>query len=203
MKYAITVMVALMLTGCWTLSIHPLYTDKDLVQDPMLEGKWYPADSRDVIWIFEHDEGGRYQLSIIEEGVKEQLENMENDGSRLMLTVDPIRDCRLIVHLFKLGDDLFLDMFPAYPEEVNEIFAFHLIPAHTFARVSIQGNVLMLSFFDMAWLEKSLSEGKIEIKHEKSDDMIVLTAGTEELQGFVLDHLDEAFEDAEEMHRLE
>jgi hypothetical protein len=33
--------------------------------------------------------------------------------------------------------------------------------------------------------------------------MIVLTAGTEDLQEFVLDHIDDAFEEVEELHRLE
>jgi hypothetical protein len=41
--------VATLMTGCGpTLSLHPLYTDKDLVSDLPLEGKWTDAEAEEV-----------------------------------------------------------------------------------------------------------------------------------------------------------
>lgn len=38
----------LSMTGCLTLSVYPLYTAKDLVTDPLLEGKWTDPEDKDV-----------------------------------------------------------------------------------------------------------------------------------------------------------
>jgi hypothetical protein len=38
----------LSMTGCLTLSVYPLYTAKDLVTDPQIEGKWIPEEDKDV-----------------------------------------------------------------------------------------------------------------------------------------------------------
>ena len=44
---------ALLLGGCWTLSINPLYTEADLVYDPGLEGIWGdPEDPENETWEF-------------------------------------------------------------------------------------------------------------------------------------------------------
>jgi uncharacterized protein with PIN domain len=79
----------------------------------------------------------------------------------------------------------------------------HVIPAHSFMRVSLEGHVLRLAFFDLDWLKKNIEQNKVTIKHERRDDTIVLTASTEELQKFVLEHVEEAFLFEEEsLHRF-
>jgi hypothetical protein len=79
----------------------------------------------------------------------------------------------------------------------------HVIPAHSFIRISLEGHVLRLGFFDLEWLKKNIEENKVSIKHERRDDMIVLTASTKELQEFVLLHWEEAFKFEEEaLHRF-
>ena len=186
MKIILAVVVAVMMNGCWTLSIHPLYTDDEIVVDDMIEGKWYPSKSRDQIWMFEKNNDDSYRLTVIEEGVKEQLDKMEDNNFRLMMTIDPTRDGIFEAHLLRLGDELFLDIFPEYPESGNEFYISHLIPGHSFMRVSIQGNVLLLSGLNMEWLKEGIEAGEIDIKHERSQDVFVLTAGTAKLQEFVL-----------------
>ncbi len=41
----------LLMTGCVTLSVYPLYTPKDLVGDLALEGKWTDPDGKEI-WDF-------------------------------------------------------------------------------------------------------------------------------------------------------
>lgn len=46
---------AALTTGCGvTLSVHPLYTDKDLASDPQLEGKWTDDEAKDI-WTVRKD----------------------------------------------------------------------------------------------------------------------------------------------------
>jgi hypothetical protein len=95
--------------------------------------------------------------------------------------------------LLKLGEHMFLDLFPEEPETGHEFYNMHVIPAHSFIRVSLEGHVLRLGFFDLEWLKKNLDQNKVKIKHERRGDTIVLTASTKELQNFVLEHIEEAF----------
>lgn len=201
-KYIIIGLAALILSGCWTLSIHPLYTEKDLVTDPMLIGKWYSPEDLDQLWIFEKDGESAYRLMIIE-GIEEQLRDAVENQSRLVLTVDPDRDAAFEIHLVKLGRYTFLDFFPEEPANVNEFYKFHVIPAHSFTRVSVEGHVMQLAFFDSEWLMERVDKGDLPIRVEEWGDLRVITAETNDLQKFILDHIDEAFEKPDVLHRLE
>lgn len=201
-KYIMIGLAALMLSGCWTLSIHPLYTQNDLVTDPMLVGKWYSPEDLNQLWIFEEDGESTYRLIIIE-GIEEQLKDAVENGSRLVFTVDPNRDAAFEVHMLKLGEYTFLDFFPEEPANVNEFYKFHVIPAHSFTRVSVEGNVLQLAFFDSEWLMEMVDKGNLPIRVEKWGDLRVITEETEELQKFVLDNVEQAFEKPDVLHRLE
>ncbi len=172
------------MTGCFVLSVHPLYFEKDVLFESDLVGTWGPKEKeKDLseLWIFKQSEEKSYRLTIRE----------EDEGEGLFE-----------VHLLKLGDHLFLDLYPEEPETGSEFYNMHVIPAHSIIRVSLEGHVLRMGFFDLDWLKKSIEENKVSIKHERRDDMIVLTASTEELQKFVLKHLEEAFKFEEDvLHR--
>lgn len=201
-KYAMPFVVVMILAGCWSLSIHPLYTEDDLVQDPMLVGKWYNPEEMDQIWMFEANDEKGYRLTVFE-GIEAQLKEAVENQSRLELTVDPNKDAMFDVHLLKLDQYTFVDFFPEEPANVNEFYKLHVIPAHSFSRISIEGNVLTLGFFDSKWLMDQLKEGKVSIKVEDWNDLKVITADTRDLQKFVLDHIDEAFEPPDVLKRLD
>lgn len=173
------------MTGCFVLSVHPLYFDNDLVFESGLVGTWGEKEhEKDLseLWIFKKSGDKSYRLIIRDE---EEGEGMFE------------------AHLLKLGDHMFLDLYPEEPETGSEFYNMHVIPAHSFIRVSLEGHVLRLGFFDLDWLKKNIEEGKVSIKHERRDDTIVLTASTKELQEFVLKHIEEAFVFGEEsLHRF-
>jgi hypothetical protein len=62
---------------------------------------------------------------------------------------------------------------------------------------------LKLAFFDFDWLEKFIKKNPKALAYHKEGDHIVLTAGTRDLQKFVLKHLgeDELFEKPAELIR--
>jgi hypothetical protein len=49
---------SLLMTGCLTLSVYPLYTAKDLVTEPQIEGKWITQEDNEVWEI--HKSGDAY-----------------------------------------------------------------------------------------------------------------------------------------------
>jgi hypothetical protein len=169
------ILVVLMMTGCFTLSIHPLYFEKDLIFNPELVGIWAPekaGEEASETWTFLPAAEKAYRLVVKEENGHEGF---------------------FEVHMLRLGKEIFLDFFPEEPEGTNEFFLSHVIPAHSFMRISLEGHVLRMAFMDYSWLEEKIEAGKIQIKHETRDNMIVLTASTQALQDFVQKHLNEAF----------
>jgi hypothetical protein len=173
--FSVLLIILLSLIGCFVLSVHPLYFEENLIFEPDLIGTWgEDEDTKDLseLWIFKKSGDRSYRLIMREE------ENGEG-----------VFEARLL----KLGKHMFLDLFPEEPETGHEFYNMHIIPAHSFIRVSLEGHVLRLGFFDHDWLKKNLEQNKIKIKHERRDDSIVVTASTKELQNFVLEHIEEAF----------
>ncbi len=161
-------------------SLHPLYTEEDLVFDPALVGQWIPADDADQsLWEFSRSGEKQYAFTLREE-----------DG----------KGGKFIVHLVQLGDHRFLDFFPVKPElpGKDDFYKNHLIPAHTFMQVLEIGPALKVRWMDQEWLSKYLKENPKAVAHERlEDDRIVFTANPKSLQVFVLKHLEtpEAFGD--------
>lgn len=168
----------LLLGGCWTLSLHPLYSD-DVVLEPGLEGRWGdPEEPGGETWEFLRDSERSYRLIVREENVT---------------TVDPARDGLFNVRLVRLGGGLYADIFPEAVETVPDFYEAHVIRGHCFARLRLEGDALHASFLDEDWLREGLKSGRFALGHERCRGRIVLTASTEELQAFVAEHGAEGF----------
>ena len=166
----LTLIVAMIVAGC-VPSLNPLYTDKDVVFEPALVGVWAEKEDSEETWAFEKAGDKAYKLVYTEKGKKGEFK----------------------VHLVKLGNTLFLDLYPddtALKEiDRNDFYKSHLLLAHTFAKVTQIEPRLQMAFFNPDWLKKLLEKDPKAVRHEKIDeDRIVLTASTKELQGFVLEH---------------
>ncbi len=158
-------------------SLYPLYREKDLLVDDRLVGIF--GDSVDV-WEFRHvdkdmaktlkgdwqhfQSGFTYKLSVSENGRVEEF----------------------ATHLLKLGDDLYLDFFPVNYSIKPDLLEMSLAPSHTFAKVELDDDYVILHFFDIDWLEELIEEDRIKISHIELEDRYLLTAKTEELQKFIL-----------------
>jgi len=176
-KIAFTFLLAALcgITGCFPTSLNPLYADKDVVFEPTLVGVWQGEDSNEA-WNFEKSGDNSYKLVYTDkEGKTASFET----------------------HLLKLGTTLFLDFFPdeSSIQQTNrsEIYQYHLVRTHSFARVSLTEPALQISFLSLEWLGKLLEKDPKAIQHHlygtNKDDFFVLTAPTKELQNFVLKHM--------------
>jgi len=163
------------LAGC-VPSWNPFYTEKDLVFDPVLLGIWRPVQARESskeVWAFTKSGDKQYQLQQTdEEGRKAAFE----------------------IRLFKLNDQLFLDLYLTKVEDddlkVNAWAGISLVPAHLLLKVEQIEPALKLAATNPDWMQKHLKQHPDAIAHRVvSDGNIVLAASTSELQKFVLAHL--------------
>lgn len=196
-KFIPFLLLLLFLSGCVVYSFYPLYTKKDLFPNDILTGQWLESNGENTspensegIWTFEHP--------FINEN-----ESDERDSLSYVLTVKQNEEGKVLtsvfnVHIIELGDAYFLDFYLRdFPDDGDfSLGDFHLVPVHTFAKLSVTDNGLYINWFDPEWLEDLVRKNKIRIHHEANDDFILLTAKTNELQKFVSKYVnsEEAFD---------
>jgi hypothetical protein len=185
-KLLFILLVALFFSCFIVYSFYPLYTEKDLFPNDLLTGNWMDGDSAE--WKFEHAYNG-----------KKIPENMDSTSYVLYLKDKNDKESEFRVHIIKLGGHYFLDFYleEFLDDDELDLASFHIVPVHTFAKVSITKNQLQINWYDQDWLEKLIKENKIRIRHEYNGDYILLTASPKELQKFVTKYVnsEEAFKD--------
>src|SRR5262249_38073759 len=88
---------ALLLTGCLAISVYPFYSDKDVSFEPALTGQWTKTTDNKEQWTFEKKGEKGYQLTYTDGDKKHVMD----------------------AHLFRLKDQLFLDLFnPNGPDDI-------------------------------------------------------------------------------------
>lgn len=190
----------LLMQGCIP-SLHPLYSDNTLIKIDEIIGTWGDSDNEgdNKLMITTNSEDGLPNTwSFEKEGEKSyRLIQIDEDG----------RKAAFEAHFVKLGDDVFVDFFPAhlnksdgvfsteaYPsvEKMNSLLALHTMPVHTFAKVEVTDEHFKIKMFNYDWISDLFEQNRIRLKHELTDsDNILLTASTAELQKFVIKYADE------------
>lgn len=149
--------------GC-VPSLQPLYTPDTSVFDPALLGAWGQTNKADR-WEFTKAGDDHYKLV--------HTDKEKHTGE-------------FIAYLVKIKEQRFLDIYPEDSDaKLNELFAMHLIAAHTFLWVPKCGATLELGLMSPDAVKKLLAEKPAAVKHEKTKDGIVLTAGPTDLQAFL------------------
>jgi hypothetical protein len=181
-KKALFYLLAALLGGCVpVMSLHPLYTEKDVIFEEKLLGKWVDdPNSPETIWQFNRCEEPNNAYSLVfsdEEGQK---------GS-------------FVAHLVRLKNTLFLDVYPSEPpweiEDPNKVElpynSFFLIPVHTFIKINFSGPQLKMRLTNKDEMERLLEDEPNAVKHTFIEDRLILTAPTKELQKFILKYADD------------
>jgi hypothetical protein len=171
----VVLLLAVVMEGCIVKSLHPFYTEKNVVFKQELMGTWKDQQT------------GTWQISPIKE---------KKSAYRMKVTSNEGISATFIAHLFELNNIVYLDFLPEEQDGKQvDLFAFHLIPSHSLARVkNIAGDRVRIEWLNEEWLSELFAENKIRIAHEvvheneqKQDDkMYILTASTDELQKFIL-----------------
>jgi len=173
--------LAVIIGGCVpVISLHPLYTEKDVVVDQKLYGTWVDdVNNPKTTWEFKSIDEPKNAYKLIfsdEEGMK---------GS-------------FVAHMVKLQNRLFLDIYPSdlpwETEDPNKMDwpynSLFLIPAHTFVKIDSIETQLKLRLTMESDMEELLKENPDAVEHTSVGDRLVLTGSTKELQAFVLKYAD-------------
>lgn len=185
-RIPVLIMAVLILAAGCIRSLHPIYTEQDIVFEPGLIGRW--DDDGDAVWSFSKGDGNSYNLVIT-----------DDEGNR-----DPF-----VAYLVKIEENLFMDLLPEAQDskerKVSDFYEFHFLPVHTFYYVKQIGPAFQMCAPDPDWLKKLLAEQPGAIQHEKIDNEILFTAPTKDLQAFLIKHLHDegAFGEPSNMKRLE
>jgi hypothetical protein len=164
--------ILLLLTGCIVTSVYPFYTAKDVVFDQALLGDWIDA---------------------VKTNEPNQFVRVERLGEKgyLVTAFTDSETNSTEAYLFRLKQQLFLDVFPT-----NRSLDY--LPVHQVSRVAGLTPKFESTDLNYDWLTKLLEQKPDAIGHlvlpEKPGDTqggrVVLTAETQELQRFILKHLD-------------
>jgi hypothetical protein len=160
-----------------------LYDNRHLVFEEKLLGTF--TEPNNVTWEFARsDEPNVYQLTF------SAVSEKDHKVSKGLFTV----------HLVKLDDRLFMDIYPKeYPwaddaglEQTKWLYnSLLLLSAHTFAKVETTEPQLKLWLTDVVEMKELLKENPNAVKHEVVNDNPVFTGSAQQLQSFVLKFADD------------
>ncbi|HKI90332.1 MAG TPA: hypothetical protein VKA38_14995 [Draconibacterium sp.] len=180
-------LMALFFSGCVVYSFYPLYTKDDLFPNELLTGEWFQDDDGSS-WSFQHPNIGKKELGVI-----------DSTSYFLVVTDKDSLISKFDVNIVKLGGHYFLDFYldDFLGNSELTLADFHIVPVHTFAKLTVKKDTLHINWFDQDWLENLIEKNKIRIHHENNGDYILLTAKPHELQKFVTKYVnsEEAFKD--------
>lgn len=166
-------MLIAFLPGCFIVSLHPFYSDDDVIDDVRLVGTW--QEKQDVVWQFlPNTKTKKYTVSIT-----------EGDG-----LVGHFIGTPFIIH-----DEFFIDIYPDTDNDdtlkMASAYNIHRIPVHSLIHIQQIGEfALSLRVPSYPWFIEYLETHPQALKHETiEDDFPILTATTQELQAFWFKHL--------------
>jgi hypothetical protein len=199
---SVLVVAITMLSGCLS-TLHPLFTEKDLVFDPRLIGSWKTNTDDDVL-VFEKGTAANFSQA------SAGMQKLAGKGYLLTIT-EPGNAQPVIFYAFlaRIGKHTYLDYYPAETpaqKKYNTFYKGHYIKMHTFDRFRFfNGESFETAQFDQNHLDRLISQKKIRIQHEKHPDGgYIITAPTAELQQYVLKYGDtkEAYESTSLYHKI-
>ena len=168
-----SVVSLLLLSSCVSVpSLFPLYTETDVFFEEELLGEWLDGDGDR--WTFEDTGHGDYLVTYQPRNVS-FVENESEPGAPALLSA----------RLVQLEDATFLDFYLEDIPLSNWMQAVHVLPVHTFAKVSISEGSVRIAFMSSDWFEHAQKEEAVTIDHIETEDSLLLTAPTSELQEFV------------------
>lgn len=155
----------LALAGC-VPSLHPLYTEKDLVEEPAVVGTWT---------------NGKETYLIERKGEKEYLLTYRKEEEAAVYRM----------RLLRLEKLLFADLYPADAALPSGLYAGSVVPAHTFYRLEAGKDALRFALaIDPEWFKALDGKERAAVRHEEvgegKDPMLVFTDGTAAMQKLAL-----------------
>lgn len=189
---AVVILVTI-ISSCSVQSFYPLYTEDVLIKNNTLLGKWetiqdngFSSENKDtLVWEISFRDSKLLDNKTPFDQVNKEVPNQYTYTLDLYHKSNPDQSTEFELHLVQLEDKTYIDFFPVQFNPENDILGFHLMGVHTFAKVDLNSNRIIIDWFDSESFGKKLEEDKIRIKHENNGVNILLTSQPKELQKFV------------------
>lgn len=184
MKNAIlaTIIAVSLFAAACVPSLHPIYTEQDIIFDNALIGKWVDPESKES-WTFSIASPNVYRVV-----------HRDSEG----------KTGEFHARLVRISGNLFLDLTPVdLSGRPAEYYRDHFQKVHSFVHIVEIGQAAKLRNLEPDWLKSVLQDNPEGIRHERIGQELLLTASTRDLQKFLVDNLGTrgAFSQPFELHR--
>jgi hypothetical protein len=192
-KITLTTVFALLLiflSSCLK-TLHPIFTEQDIVYEPTLIGKWNTENQGNKGFAVITNLGTDNSIAL-----PEKISTIKQKGYLVSYQNEDGSTEEYIAFLARIGKHLYFDYYPAdkkNDKRIDEFFRVHFVKMHTSYLVNIsKDGSFELSQLDESYVTKLIDEKKIRISHETdADDNTIITASTKELQQYLLKYGDE------------
>lgn len=182
------------LAGCFPpTSLRSFHLDDQVFFDESLLGAWASSDSTSMYWVFERHGEDAYTMMV----------PLDDDPD------DP--KLHSIGHLFRLGDATLLNVEPNWGALTRSLSPYPVLRGHTLLLLEWGAKSLKIGILDIDWWKNRLKRNPRSLPHEwiepygeDTEESLVLTATTKELQTFLRKELrvGRAFKDGWELRRV-
>ncbi len=186
--------LVLLLAGCGPAScLFPLFLNGDKKFDERLLGEWRMQDGAS----FKHEEKSErmvFRKSADSTGYEVTLFDFDEKGMNLALTA----------HMVRLGNFSFIDFgTPDTDKRKFREIPFPAIQSHFFGRIHLEKGSVRLDLLRDEWVKEQGKAGKLALATVQTADGLVISASTEELRKFALEHAEDTqvFSDAYSLSR--
>jgi hypothetical protein len=179
-----------LLSGCLK-TLYPIFHKKDAIFSPNLLGYWRYTDKENVTGFVEFKKIPENRQPELPPAIREisdkgyLVSKMDNMGK--IIAQD-------FVFLAKIGKNQYLDYYPAEmssQRNMNKHYRDHYIKLHTNYKYDFKDtDNFEIRLFDQSFMEKLLSDNKINIKYEMVNGKKLITASTDDLQKFIIKYSD-------------
>lgn len=210
--FTLLVLVALISSGCFLKSAHPLITTQNV---KMMEGIEGVYESKDTRWTFASDKTPEVIAQIIKSYPSDdvsfdpgEIDSLNFPGYLILREKPNVPHFDPEIYIGMTGEidgDFYLNLKLFEVDlGVNSTFAnSHRLNVNTFSKVQLENDRLVIEPFASSWIRDLISNNQVRIKHERIysefDDSseILITASSDELHKFVSKYGNEenAYED--------
>ena len=180
--------LVLLLQSCGVVSFYPLYTEETVIENDQIIGVWENSADEYIWEIFKPDTLKSSPIEIDDHNVDN---NKYSYLAFVYLDDEPEQWTEFMIHLVKIGKYTYADIFPYSWKFKNEHLMAHMVPVHSFARVSFD-TTFTVAFMDQELLEDLITQKKVRIPYVEDDDgKTLLLSKPEELQKFLIKYEDD------------
>ena len=187
-QFLLLLAFVILVQGCGVVSFYPLYTDDTVIENDQIIGEWQNSEDE---YIWDVSKPDTLKSTPISFGDHNGDNNKYSYLAIVYIEDEPEQWTEFMIHLIKIGNYTYADIFPYDWKFYNDNLMAHMVPVHSFARVNFD-SVFTVSFMDPDLLEDLIKQKKVRIPYVEDDDgKTLLLSKPEELQKFLLKYEDD------------